>query len=134
MPSSIPRVAILLGSLALSSLSAAASIPADRGALETRRPAAAAAAAERAGLSVTDNHHTLSRTKRPPGLLRTVDMLRQNQKSTSSPQDKDNVYDPEGVGGLQTELNQVSTWNNPPPPPPPPSTFPPLLLVVLLSL
>ena len=103
---------LLFGSLALGSSAAPAPVldpivvPAGSStsprSLDTRRVAA------RAGLAVTENHHTLSRVHRPPGTLRTVDVQRQNQKSSSAAApvvgDPD---DPEGVDGLDTELNQA---------------------------
>ncbi|KAK7750598.1 hypothetical protein SLS62_007445 [Diatrype stigma] len=66
-----------------------------------------------AGLSITDNHHTLSRIQRPPGHLRTVDALLRQQKNLqeASPyptQGDDNDVDiPEGIAGLRAGLNQV---------------------------
>lgn len=101
--------ALLLGSLALGTSSAAPApstnsifVPAvaAQRSLETRRFAA------RAGLTVTDNHHTLSRVHRPPGKLRTVDLLRQNRKAAGTTGVGD-PEDPEGVDGLDTGLNQV---------------------------
>ncbi|RYP64780.1 hypothetical protein DL769_006525 [Monosporascus sp. CRB-8-3] len=94
----------LLGSLCLDPISA---IPVDL-APETRR--SAAAAASEAGLSVTDNHRTLTRVRRPPGLLRAVDTLRQNRKKKQKQkagEDDEGEDEPEGVDSLRTELNQV---------------------------
>ena len=103
--------ALLLGSLALSTSSAAPAPEPDsildsaaglsQRSLETRRFAV------RAGLAVTDNHHTLSRVHRPPGTLRTVDLLRQNRKAGAGATGVGDPDDPEGVDGLDTELNQV---------------------------
>lgn len=108
---------LIAAALHLSTVATAASLPLveDRALqLEATRRFAASA-----GLSITDNHHTLSRIQRPPGHLRTLDALLRQQKNLqgSSPyptqggnddeDDDDDEDTPEGIAGLRTELNQV---------------------------
>ncbi|GAW27138.1 putative acid protease [Rosellinia necatrix] len=65
--------------------------------------------AANAGLSFTDNYHTLSRIHRPPGVSRTVDVLRQIRRNrifknvTGISPDAD----PIGFDHLKAELNQI---------------------------
>ncbi|KAL7625122.1 hypothetical protein AAE478_004336 [Parahypoxylon ruwenzoriense] len=76
-----------------------AAVPVDH-MLETRNFAA------KAGVAITDNYHTLSRVHRPPGLSRTLDILRQNRKNHILMNDLEDD-EPEGVDRLRAELHQV---------------------------
>ncbi|KAI5924328.1 aspartic peptidase domain-containing protein [Camillea tinctor] len=90
----------LLCSLALR---LAAGIPVADQLASTRNHAAAA------GLSITSNYHPLPRIQRPPGLSRTFDVLRQQQRQkhrllASEADDDDPAV---GVDHLRAELHQV---------------------------
>ncbi|KAI5865553.1 aspartic peptidase domain-containing protein [Durotheca rogersii] len=86
----------LVGSLALG---AGAAAPVDH-MLEARNFAA------EAGLTITDNFHALPRIRRPPGLSRTLDVLRQNRRNYALMNDIGDD-EPEGVDKLRAEMNQV---------------------------
>lgn len=92
-----------LGFLALTALTAA--IPVDN-----KQLSAAHIHVANAGLSITDNYHTLSAIQRKPGLSRTLDVLQQLRRNKAFRGMDAGLYpkgDPIGIDHLRAELNQI---------------------------